>query len=260
MQENYIRVLGSADWHQTAHNDHSCYTVDDKILIDACPGVVTHLLDHGVDPLEVPTVCMTHLHPDHYMGLAPLMHYWRVCRKTDLSGLTIIGPKATIREYVRRTLDFVFGENVAACVTKTPRVIELEGACEIRLAPYCIRVMDSDHAVPGLCYRITDEETGHDVGFTGDTRYQDAYPTFFGGVDLLVHEASFGAGPIVPERNAICRHSSACEAVRVCQEGAVKRLLLTHCYEPKRDEAVAEARSRLTIPVEWATPYGVYAY
>ena len=48
MKENFIRVLGSADWHQTAFNDHSCYTVDDRILIDACPSVVTQLLERGV--------------------------------------------------------------------------------------------------------------------------------------------------------------------------------------------------------------------
>ena len=41
MKQSFIRVLGSADWHQTAYNDHSCYTICDKILIDACPSVIT---------------------------------------------------------------------------------------------------------------------------------------------------------------------------------------------------------------------------
>lgn len=61
MESNYIRVLGSADWHQTKYNDHSCYTIDDQILIDACPSVVTHLLEHGVDPINIPVSCFTHL-------------------------------------------------------------------------------------------------------------------------------------------------------------------------------------------------------
>lgn len=260
MHENYIRVLGSADWHQTAHNDHSCYTVDDSILIDACPGVVTHLLDHGVDPLNVPVVCMTHMHCDHYMGLAPLLHYWRVCRQTDLSGLTILGPKATIRKFVQMTLEFVFQEGLSACVTKMPNIIEVEDGDEIVLPPYKIAVAAGDHAVPDVCYRITDTTTGHAVGFTGDTRYLDCFPAFFGNVDLLLHEASFGAGPVNPAHNAVCRHSSAQEAAKVCREGGVKRLLLTHCYEPKRQAAVDEARRLLTIPVDWATPYNVYPY
>ena len=91
MNEPFVRVLGTADWHQTTHNDHSCYTVSDRILIDACPSVVTQLQEAGVEPLDVRLVLMTHMHCDHYMGLAPLMHYWRVCRQTDLSGLTMPG-------------------------------------------------------------------------------------------------------------------------------------------------------------------------
>ena len=260
MKENFIRVLGSADWHQTAFNDHSCYTIDDRILIDACPSVVTQLLERGVDPLDVPVVCMTHMHCDHYMGLAPLMHYWRVCRMTDLSGLTIVGPKATVRRYVQSTLEFVFQHELAECVTRMPEIIELEGDCEIAAQGYRIRVTDSDHAVPGLCYRITDEATGHSVGLTGDTRYRDCFPQFFGGVDLLLHEASFGGGPVDPVENARCRHSSALEAVKICTEGRVKRLLLTHAYEPKREAALAAARAGLTIGADWAIPGNVYPF
>lgn len=260
MKENFIRVLGSADWHQTAFNDHSCYTVDDRILIDACPSVVTQLLERGVDPLDVPVVCMTHMHCDHYMGLAPLLHYWRVCRNTDLSGLTIVGPKATVRRGVQRTLEFVFQEELPDCVTRMPEIVELAGDCEIAAPGYRIRVTDSDHAVPGLCYRITDAETGHSVGFTGDTRYRECFPEFFGGVELLLHEASFGGGPLDPVENARCRHSSALEAVKVCAEGGVKRLLLTHAYEPKRESALKTARAGLTIAVDWAIPGSVFPF
>lgn len=57
MKQSFIRVLGSADWHQTAYNDHSCYTICDKILIDACPSVITQLLEHDVDPLGASAPC-----------------------------------------------------------------------------------------------------------------------------------------------------------------------------------------------------------
>ena len=260
MKENFVRVLGSADWHQTAFNDHSCYTIDDRILIDACPSVVTQLLERRVDPLSIPVVCMTHMHCDHYMGLAPLFHYWRVCRNTDLSGLTVAGPRATVRRYVQSTLEFVFQDELDACVTKMPGIIELEGSCEFSAQGYRIGVVDADHAVPGLCYRITDGETGRSVGLTGDTRYRDCFPQFFGGVDLLLHEASFGGGPVDPVENARCRHSSALEAVKICTEGRVKRLLLTHAYEPKREAALAAARAGLTIGADWAIPGNVYPF
>lgn len=262
MKMPYVRVLGSADWHQTKHNDHSCYTVNDDILIDACPGVVTHLLDHDVDPVHVHYLCFTHLHADHYMGLPPLLHYLRVCRDRDLSGLTIIGPRATVRDAVERSLAFVFFDapSLADCVTRMTEIIELEGDQEIELTNYRLRAMNSDHAVPGLCYRIEDEKAGGAVGFTGDTRYKKAFGGFFADVDLLAHEASFGAGPVDEAVNARCRHASAQEAVRVCREAGVGHLLLTHAYEPKRQGALDLARSQLDIPVDWAQPYEVYPF
>lgn len=258
MKENFIRVLGSADWHQTKFNDHSCYTIDDKVLIDACPSVVTHLQEHGVDPLDIPVVCFTHMHCDHYMGLAPLLHYWRVCKDRRLGGLTIAGPKADVTDVVMSTLQFVFRDQLSSCVIEMPRIIELDGEASLDIQGYHIQVMNSDHAVPGLCYRICDTETKHTIGLTGDTAYIPSFGQFFHQVDLLVHEASHGAGPVESINRS--RHSSAREAAQVCKEANVKKLLLSHTYEPQREAALAEARRQLNIPVEWALPHEVFTY
>ena len=260
MNEPFVRVLGSADWHQTAHNDHSCYTVSDRILIDACPSVVTQLQEAGVDPLDVHLVLVTHMHCDHYMGLAPLMHYWRVCRQTDLSGLTIAGPRETVQDYVDFTLRFVFRDKLDACVTRMPRILPLGAGDTLHHACYAVHVHEADHAVPARSYRLVHEESGRSVGFTGDTRYQQSLPGFFRNVDLLLHEVSLGAGPVDPVHNAGCRHSSAQEAVRVCRESGARRLLLTHCYEGKRQTALDEARRLLDRSVDWAMPGSVFPF
>ena len=260
MNEPFVRVLGSADWHQTAHNDHSCYTVSDRILIDACPSVVTQLQEAGVDPLDVHLVLVTHMHCDHYMGLAPLMHYWRVCRQTDLSGLTIAGPRETVQDYVDFTLRFVFRDKLDACVTRMPRILPLGEGDTLHHAGYAVHVHEADHAVPARSYRLVHEESGRSVGFTGDTRYQQSLPGFFRDVDLLLHEVSLGAGPVDPVHNAGCRHSSAQEAVRVCRESGARRLLLTHCYEGKRQTALDEARCLLDRSVDWAMPGSVFPF
>lgn len=260
MNEPFVRVLGSADWHQTAHNDHSCYTVSDRILIDACPSVVTQLQEAGVDPLDVHLVLVTHMHCDHYMGLAPLMHYWRVCRQTDLSGLTIAGPREAVQDYVDFTLRFVFRDKLDACVTRMPRILPLGEGDTLHHAGYAVHVHEADHAVPARSYRLVHEESGRSVGFTGDTRYQQSLPGFFRDVDLLLHEVSLGAGPVDPVHNAGCRHSSAQEAVRVCRESGARRLLLTHCYEGKRQTALDEARRLLDRSVDWAMPGSVFPF
>ena len=75
---------------------------------------------------------------------------------------------------------------------------------------------------------------------------------------MLLHECSFGGGPVDPVVNAGCRHASAREAVEVCKKANVKKLLLTHAYEPKRGDALKYAAENLDIPVEWVVPYRIF--
>lgn len=258
MPDTYVRVLGSADWHPTKNNDHSCYTVNDRLMIDACPSAMMALLNMDVDPIQVSTICFTHVHADHYMGLPALLLHWRV-RTNSLGGLTIVGPKATIRAAVDRAMNYVFHDSrdIHAEIAEFPKVVELEGDSVYETDEFRIAAMDSDHAVPGLCYHITDLATGKTVGFTGDTRYIPAFETFFSNADMLLHECSFGAGPL-PEGNVVCRHASAQEAVQVCKEANVRKLLLTHTHEPNREAALSYAHAHLEIPVEWAVPYHTF--
>lgn len=258
MTQPFVRVLGSADWHPTKNNDHSCYTLCDKILIDDCPSAMMTLLNHDVDPISIGTICFTHMHADHYMGLPALLLHWRV-RTASLGGLTIVGPKATIRASVERAMNFVFHDSrdMHAEIAELPKIVELEGDSVYETDEFTIAAMDSDHAVPGLCYHITHKASGKSVGFTGDTCYLPAFETFFKDADLLLHECSFGAGPL-PEGNIVCRHASAQEAVVVCKQANVKKLLLTHTFEPNREAALAYARAHLDIPVEWAVPYQTF--
>lgn len=259
MNKPFIRVLGSADWHPTKNNDHSCYTVCDKILIDACPSAMMTLLNHDVDPISVNTICFTHMHADHYMGLPALLLHWRV-RTGSLGGLTIVGPKATVRASFERMLACVFHDSrdITKEIAELPKIVELEGDSVYETDEFIIHAMDSDHAVPGLCYNILHKESGKSIGFTGDTRYLPAFGEFFKDADMLLHECSFGGGPLDPVVNAGCRHASAQEAVIVCNEANVKKLMLTHAYEPKRESALAYAKEHLSIPVQWAVPYQVF--
>lgn len=258
MNKPFVRVLGSADWRPTAGNDHSCYTLSDTALIDCCAGVITHLLGRDVDPTQMHYVFFTHMHADHYMGLGPLLHYWRV-RFASLENLTLIGPKAYLRSAYghARTYAFHDSPDLYAEIKQDANLVELEGNCSFDFEGWHADVMDSVHAVPGLCYRFTHNATGRSVGFTGDTQYQPAFAQFFKNVDLLLHECSFGGGPL-PEFNKVCGHSSAIEAVRVCREAEVKRMLLTHTYEPNRGAALRVAYESLNIPVEWAMPGKVF--
>ena len=133
-----------------------------------------------------------------------------------------------------------------------PRIVPLADGDGLDLPDYDLRACASDHAVPGLCYRITHKATGHTVGFSGDTAYRMEYGDFFKGCDLLVHEASAGSKQIPPPNPS--RHSNGADAARVAREAGVKSLLLTHAPLANRQGAVDSARALLDIPVAWAMP------
>lgn len=250
----FIRTLGAANWLQAKNLDHSCYTVADKLLVDANPGVCHHLLESGVDPADIKTVFFTHMHADHIMGLAPFFLYHRA-KTGRYDTLTLYGPESTVQEAVKRILAVATFDapNDSTEVCGSPRVIGLKGGDRLSCEGFTVHAFKADHAVPALCYRFREEESGKSVCFTGDTRYVKEFSDFFRDTDLLVHEASAGPHPVGPS-NEISRHSGVYDALAVARECGAKRLMLTHIPVQWRDASLQLARGQASLPVSLATP------
>lgn len=260
MNTPFIRPLGSADWRPTKGNDHSCYTLNDTTLVDCNAACLMNLLNLDIDPISIDHIFFTHMHIDHCMGLASILHHWRVV-KGDLGDLTIVGPAATVRDQVMLTLKYVFhdSKDMMAQIKRLPRIVELSGDGIYDHRDFTVAYTDSDHAVPGLCYVFTEKASGKKVGLSGDTMILPKFTDFFKDVDLLVYECSYGGGPL--DDNVVnCRHSSSREAAEVVNLSGAKRLMLTHCYEPKRAGALEEGKKRTAVPVEWAVSFQIFPY
>lgn len=260
MTASFVRPLGSADWRPTKGNDHSCYTLNDKVLVDCNAGCLMHILSLDKDPTEFSHIFFTHMHSDHCMGLASILHHWRVV-KGDLGDLTIVGPAETVRDQVMLTLQYVFhdSKDMMKDIKRLPNIVALAGEGTYETDDFTVAHTAADHAVPDIAYVFTDNETGKKIGFSGDTMYLPKFADFFRNVDLLVYECSYGGGPL--DDNVVnCRHSSSREAAQVTNECGAKALMLTHCYEPKREHAIIEAGKRTDIPVMWALPFKKVEY
>lgn len=257
----FLRVLGSADWLPTRNNDGSSYLINDRIMLDTGWSAAYNMICHDLDPIAPKLLCFTHMHADHYLGLTQLILYWRI-KKASFEEWTIAGPKQFVKAAFERAFQYVFHDfkSLIKDEGQMPRIIELSDGESFTAQGYDVSVIASDHSVSGLCYRFTHLETGHSIGFTGDTRYRETFSEFFKGCDLLVHEATAGAGPLNPDTNVISKHSSAREAAQVAKEAHVKQLLLTHAHESKRESAVEAATSLLEIPVAWALPFSVVLF
>ena len=248
-----LRVFGSCAWLPRAGNDGSWYLLNDQILIDTGWRGVTSLIDVGLDATQYPVQMFTHLHPDHRLALPQLMMYWRIKRGTaGLSGLTLAGPKEALERCYRDAKEFLFSTSDETDVSDCS-LLPLAADGSYLLPGHRLRTTRSLHAVPGLCYRITHEETGRVVCLSGDTAYQEGYAAFFRNADLLVYECTKRETLVPPERRALVGHSSIYDAIRVAQESHARRLLLTHC-PVQHDVMLSIARTRLDIPVDFAEP------
>jgi ribonuclease BN (tRNA processing enzyme) len=155
-------------------------TADHKLLIDCGMTALASLGRIGVDPGEIDAVAISHLHGDHFGGLAPLL--LDATLRPRARPLTIAGPAAT-RSRVEQALE-VFGWttsrlDVADFVELVPGVPRSICGCEVT----AFAVLHNPATSPtGL--RIT--VNGVAIGYSGDAGWSDALIEIARDADLFI--------------------------------------------------------------------------
>jgi len=90
--------------------------------------------------------------------------------------------------------------------------------------------------------------------FCSDTMYFKKLPSFFKGVDLLYHEATFDRSKT--ELAHQTGHSTAAEAATVALEAGAKRLVIGHFSARYRDSSILESEAREIFPATDAAKEG----
>lgn len=224
--------------------DTASLLIDKHIMVDTGWNPIRNLLRAGVEPGRVTHLFFTHLHQDHYLGLAQFLFY-RITRYQRVDDLTICGPEG-VEELVKRTLlyagfdEIVVGGERRSVADEKPQVITLPGKGEYRMDGMHIRFMESRHTTPSRCYRFTDADN-KSVVYTGDTAPLEQLPFFASGCDVLIHEAAF-AERSSKEWNLYC-HSSATDAAEAAKAAQTKALYLVHMIERDRQSACQAAKT-----------------
>jgi ribonuclease BN (tRNA processing enzyme) len=198
-------------------------------LLDCGATSLTALKACGLDPGEIGTVFVSHLHGDHFGGLPYLILDGQFTRRT--SPLTIAGPPG-IGERLRQAMEVSFPGSSDAERRFAVEVVELTPGDPTMADRLGVTSWEVNHpsGAPPLALRLS--IGGTLIAYTGDTAWTDDLVTLADGADLLIAEAYY-YDKVIPF------HLRYADLVAHRTELTSRRIVLTHMSA----DMVARARA-----------------
>ncbi|HLK72212.1 MAG TPA: MBL fold metallo-hydrolase [Streptosporangiaceae bacterium] len=170
------------------------------LLLDCGATSLTALRHAGLDPGEIGTVFVSHLHGDHFGGLPFLILDGQFSRRT--APLVIAGPPGTSQR-LATTMECLFPGSTRARRRFEVTVAELSPGTPHDVAGVRAQAWEASHpsGAPALILRV--ELGGTVIAYTGDTAWTPAIAEAASRADLAENEQELTA------RRVILTHMSA---------------------------------------------------
>lgn len=215
------------------------------LIVDCGLGVTRGITDAGVDLRNIDRVLITHLHSDHVLELAPLLHTaWTAGLQTPVE---VIGPPGIAHVVTAGFAALQVDIDIRIDDEGRPDIRELVQVRELDVgsAPVPIGLGDMQGAVlrvphPPLadCFAFRIEGEGAALVLSGDTAFHPPLAEFARGADMLVHEALYlpGVDALVArtgnaerlKAHLLASHTSAQDAGRIAAMADAGHLVLNH--------------------------------
>lgn len=236
-----VRFVGAGECIPEPGGETACLLLNGTVLVDSGWNAALQLRRLGCDPMALTHVFLTHCHHDHYMGLASLIYYRAMAARGGPAPepLVIAGPHIDVEVVVERALGYLQTDRWPE-VASPHEVVRLKPGEEFSTDRLRVQTAQVLHPVLAMAYRFEDGLSGASVVVSGDTARYDPLARFARDADLLVHEASMGAGsadPLGP-----WGHAGAQDAAEIARAAQVGCLYLVHYDAERREETLASAR------------------
>ena len=168
---------------------HSCFLLSgpsSRVLVDCGSTGLLAMKRFGVDPGSIETVLLTHLHGDHYTGLAYFLLEARHVSKRK-APLEIAGPPG-VEARLMSTLELMFPGATEIGYPFPLTFTELHAAETTRVGPAAVTPREVVHPSGAPSYGLRIELEGKVVAFSGDTEWTDALLEVARDADLFVCE------------------------------------------------------------------------
>jgi ribonuclease BN (tRNA processing enzyme) len=158
------------------------------LLLDCGATSLTALKRCGLDPGEVRTVVVSHLHGDHFGGLPFLILDGQFSRRTE--PLTILGPPGT-RSRLEAAMECLFPGSSQVRRRFVVNVVEIAPGAARSVEGIEVTTWKAEHpsGAPALVLRLAQD--GRVIAYTGDTAWTDSIIDAAAGADLLIAEAYY---------------------------------------------------------------------
>jgi ribonuclease BN (tRNA processing enzyme) len=184
-----VTVVGSGDAFGSGGRFQTCIAVAPegapRVLVDCGATSLTALRQQNVDPNDVETIVITHLHGDHFGGLPFLVLDGQFRRRNR--DLMVIGPPGT-RDRLTTAMETLypgssrvrrrFEVHVLEHIDRRPQ--DLGG---LTITPYEVR-----HASGAPAYAVRLETSAGSLAYSGDTEWTDVLLDAAADVDLFLCE------------------------------------------------------------------------
>lgn len=185
-----LHVLGCGDAFGSGGRLQTCFFVEGSsrgFLVDCGATALVAMRRYGVDPNEVGTIFLTHLHGDHFGGLPFfILDGQLVSRRT--APLLIAGPPG-LRERLAALMEAMFPGSSSAHRRFPLTLVELSPETRAEIGGVEVTPFPVLHPSGAPSFALRLECEGKVICYTGDTEWVDALVSAGQGADLLIAEA-----------------------------------------------------------------------
>ena len=186
-----VRVVGSGDAFGSGGRFQTCIAVTDdsgsrpRVLLDCGATSLTAMRQQQLDPNEIDTVLVSHLHGDHFGGVPFLVLDGQFRRRTR--DLTVIGPPST-RSRLDQVMEAMFPGSSTAPRRFAVHVAEHVDGRAVELASLRVTPFEVRHASGAPAYALRVDGPSGSLAYSGDTEWTEALLPIARGADLFIVE------------------------------------------------------------------------
>jgi ribonuclease BN (tRNA processing enzyme) len=184
-----ITVVGCGDAFGSGGRLQTCFHVEAgprRFLIDCGATAIIGLNKLGLDPNEIETIFISHLHGDHFAGLVWwMLHAQHVARRSE--PLTVVGPEGVEARFVAAA-EALFPRSTQVDRRFALNFVELRQRQQADVAGIKVTPFEVSHPSGAPPYALRFEVDGRMLAFSGDSEWVEDLVDAGRQADLLIIE------------------------------------------------------------------------